>query len=86
MKILVTGAAGFIGFHLTLALINRNDIVIGIDNLNNSFNWNSTCIFFDNKNQIPDGIELFKFFMKYKLKKDYQFEYEKLTLHSVCML
>ena len=37
MKILVTGAAGFIGFHLTLALINRNDIVIGIDNLNNYY-------------------------------------------------
>ena len=34
MKVLVTGAAGFIGFHLTLALLNRNDNVVGIDNLN----------------------------------------------------
>ena len=34
MKVLVTGAAGFIGFHLTLALIDRDDEVIGIDNLN----------------------------------------------------
>lgn len=32
--ILVTGAAGFIGFHLTRALIARGDTVTGIDNLN----------------------------------------------------
>ena len=34
MKILVTGAAGFIGFHLCKKLINSNFQVIGIDNLN----------------------------------------------------
>lgn len=32
--ILVTGCAGFIGFHLTRALIARGDRVTGIDNLN----------------------------------------------------
>lgn len=37
MKVLVTGAAGFIGFHLTLALLNRNDEVVGIDNLNDYY-------------------------------------------------
>jgi UDP-glucuronate 4-epimerase len=37
MKVLVTGAAGFIGFHLTLALLDRNDEVIGIDNLNDYY-------------------------------------------------
>ena len=37
MKVFVTGAAGFIGFHLTLALIDRDDEVIGIDNLNNYY-------------------------------------------------
>ncbi len=37
MKILVTGAAGFIGFHLTLALLDRDDVVVGIDNLNNYY-------------------------------------------------
>jgi len=37
MKVLVTGAAGFIGFHLTLALLDRNDEVIGVDNLNDYY-------------------------------------------------
>ncbi len=37
MKVLVTGAAGFIGFHLTLALLEREDEIVGIDNLNNYY-------------------------------------------------
>jgi UDP-glucuronate 4-epimerase len=34
VKILVTGAAGFIGFHTARALLERGDEVVGIDNLN----------------------------------------------------
>src|SRR5574343_1385889 len=34
MKVLLTGAAGFIGMHTALALLARGDQVIGIDNLN----------------------------------------------------
>ena len=37
MKILVTGAAGFIGFHLILKLLSRGDEIIGIDNLNDYY-------------------------------------------------
>ena len=37
MKVLVTGVAGFIGFHLTLALLERDDEVVGIDNLNDYY-------------------------------------------------
>ena len=34
MKILITGAAGFIGNELALKLVDRGDEIIGIDNLN----------------------------------------------------
>ncbi|CEN56339.1 NAD-dependent epimerase [Candidatus Methylopumilus turicensis] len=37
MKILVTGAAGFIGHQTTLRLLARGDIVIGVDNLNDYY-------------------------------------------------
>lgn len=37
MHILVTGAAGFIGAHVTAALIERGHIVTGIDNLNDYY-------------------------------------------------
>lgn len=37
MKILVTGSAGFIGFHLVRKLINRGDRVFGIDNINDYY-------------------------------------------------
>jgi UDP-glucuronate 4-epimerase len=37
MKVLVTGASGFIGFHLTLTLLGRDDEVVGIDNLNDYY-------------------------------------------------
>jgi UDP-glucuronate 4-epimerase len=35
--ILVTGAAGFIGFHVTQALLARGEAVLGIDNLNDYY-------------------------------------------------
>jgi UDP-glucuronate 4-epimerase len=37
MKVLVTGAAGFIGSHVTQVLLARGDDVIGIDNLNSYY-------------------------------------------------
>ena len=37
MSILVTGAAGFIGFHVTRALLERGEDVIGIDNVNDYY-------------------------------------------------
>ena len=40
MKILVTGAAGFIGFHLCQKLLEENHTVLGIDNINNYYDVN----------------------------------------------
>lgn len=37
MKILVTGVAGFIGYHLAKSLINANYDLVGIDNLNSYY-------------------------------------------------
>jgi UDP-glucuronate 4-epimerase len=34
MSVLVTGAAGFIGFHTSLRLLERGEAVMGVDNLN----------------------------------------------------
>ena len=37
MKILLTGAAGFIGYHVTQRLLDRGDEVVGIDNVNDYY-------------------------------------------------
>ncbi len=37
MKVLVTGAAGFIGSHVSLYLLARGDEVVGLDNLNDYY-------------------------------------------------
>ena len=40
MKILVTGTAGFIGFHLAKKLLDRGDEVVGLDNINDYYDIN----------------------------------------------
>ena len=40
MKILLTGAAGFIGMTTTLRLVERGDVVTGVDNLNDYYDVN----------------------------------------------
>lgn len=47
MAILVTGGAGFIGSHTALALRDRDDDVVILDNLSTGFEW-----------AIPEGAEL----------------------------
>ena len=40
MKYLITGAAGFIGFHLSKRLLEQGNSVVGIDNLNEYYDVN----------------------------------------------
>ena len=37
MNILITGAAGFIGYHLCKELLNEDNNILGVDNLNNYY-------------------------------------------------
>ena len=37
MKFLITGAAGFIGFHIAQRLLNEGHDVVGIDNMNDYY-------------------------------------------------
>lgn len=60
MNILVTGAAGFIGFHLSKALIDRKDSVIGIDNINDYYDIELKKSRLDNINQ-HENASFFKF-------------------------
>ncbi|MFS4470851.1 NAD-dependent epimerase [Chryseobacterium sp. T20] len=39
-KILITGCAGFIGFHLSKALLNLGYVVVGVDNINDYYDIN----------------------------------------------
>jgi len=57
MKILVTGTAGFIGFHLVKKLINKGHEVIGIDNINNYY---STDLKYDRLKECGVYKEYFK--------------------------
>lgn len=40
MKYLITGTAGFIGFHLAKKLLDRGDTVVGFDNINDYYDVN----------------------------------------------
>ena len=56
---LITGAAGFIGFHVSLELLKNNKIVIGVDNINN---------YYDQKIKY-DRLKILKQFSKFKFLK-----------------
>ena len=63
--VLVTGSAGFIGFHLTLKLIKKGFHVVGLDNLNSYY---SKKLKLDRLNILKKNKKNFRFF-KVELKK-----------------
>ena len=53
-KILITGVAGFIGYHLSKKLLNDNYHIIGIDNINDYYDPNLKNARLDNLNKLSN--------------------------------
>ena len=71
MKILITGSSGFIGYHLSLYLLKKKYIIIGIDNNNSYYDVNLK-------------LERLKILKKYKKFKFYKIDISnKLKLFDV---
>ena len=77
-KVLITGSAGFIGFHLTLELLKLGKEVVGIDNLNDYYDPKLKISrlkilkkykkFSFYKIDLIDELKVKKVFQKYKIK------------------
>ena len=63
MKILITGCAGFIGYHLTSSLLSKKNKIYGIDNMNNYY---SVKLKKDRLKDIENKAKNNKFFFKFK--------------------
>lgn len=61
MKIIVTGTAGFIGFHLAAKLLASNHQIVGIDNINDYYDVNLKYSRLKNTGIEIDNIEAGKF-------------------------
>ena len=59
--IIITGAAGFIGFHLSKRLLSEGQRIIGIDNLNAYYDVNLKHERLKLLKEISKGSDLFKF-------------------------
>ena len=67
MNILITGGAGFIGFHLAQLLLKKRNKVFIIDNLNNYYDPNLKKQRLEKLNQIKNEKNCFLKFKKFDI-------------------
>ena len=80
MKILVTGAAGFIGYHLVKSLVEANHEVIGLDNINDYY---STNLKFDRLNELGINMDSAKDFLSLSNSNLFQnFKFTRMNLED----
>ncbi len=79
MKILITGTAGFIGFHLAKRLIERGDEVIGMDCINDYYDINLKYSRLEQTGIHRDKIEYGKYVQSSKFKN---YKFIKLKLED----
>lgn len=78
MKILVTGAAGFIGFYLAKALLERGDEVVGIDSINDYYDVNLKFARLSECGLLKNDLEVFGKIVQSSNYKSYRFIRMKL--------
>ena len=87
MKILITGTAGFIGFHLSRILVNEGHEVFGLDSINDYYDQNLKFARLKNNGFDKNKIEYNKPFKseKYKNHSFINLELEDVdNLQSLC--
>lgn len=73
-KVLITGAAGFIGFHLSKLLISQGFEVVGIDNMNDYYDVKLKEGRLDLLKSLEGGFSFYKMDLKNKADIDQLFE------------
>ncbi len=79
MKILVTGTAGFIGFHLAQKLLEKGKNVVGIDNINDYYD---TKLKFDRLAQMGISSDSEKWHLKIQSSKHPDFTFHRMNLED----